>query len=234
MSEAALYYDEKTCKICGNTFSVLHPNRWAYKRGCTSKWTYFCSWKCLRAYDQMKETERKEQVMGDVKMRLKPEQKEMAIQKYYEGGSKAVYEYLRSCGIKNEIKCWKNIQDRLKKINPEEAKKLVMAKAQQKVKQIDTQETVTLNGPVKIETPEGKTLARIDVPKVPAKGIEYKVTGISTGIGEFQYYKRNDYLDWSPIGNFNDTVSLKVEEWKELLKVLPEAAKVLGVDINGR
>ena len=234
MSEAALFYDEKVCKICGNTFSVLHPNRWAYKRGCNSKWTYFCSWRCLRAYDQETEKERKEQVMGDVRMRLKPEQKAQAIQKYYDGGSKAVYEYLRSCGIKNEIKCWKNIQDRLKKIDPEEAKKLVMAKAARKVKQIEAPETVTLNGPVKIETPEGKTLARIDVPKVPKKGIEYKVTGISTGIGDFQYYKRNDYLDWSPIGNCNDTVSLKVEEWKELLKVLPEAAKVLGVDINGR
>ena len=235
MIEAALFYDEKTCMVCGHKFSVLHPSRWAYKRVCKTKWTYFCSWRCLRAHDQLTAKERTEKKMGDVRLRLTKDQKEEAIRKWYDGGNKAVYEYLKSCGIRNEIKCWKNIQDRMKKINPEEAKKLVMAKAAQKVKKIETPETVTLNGPVKIETPEGKTLAKIDVPKVaPVSPFEYRTTGISTAVGDFQYYKKNDYLDWSPLGNCNDTVSLKVEEWRELLRLLPDVAQVLGVDIDGR
>ena len=229
MSEAALYNDEKVCKICGNKFSVLHPNRWAYKRGNDKKWTYFCSWRCLRAYDQETEKERKEQVMGDVRMRLKPDQKAQAIQKYYDGGSKAVYEYLRSCGIKNEIKCWKNIQDRLKKIDPEEAKKLVMTKAARKVKKIEVPETVTLNGPVKIETPEGKTLARIDVPKVTpvAPPFEYRITGIRTTVGDFQYFKKQGYLDWTNLSG--ETVSMNLAEWKEFMKIFPLVQKVLEV-----
>lgn len=229
MSEAALFYDEKVCKICGTKFSVLHPNRWAYKRGNDKKWTYFCSWRCLRAYDQATEKERKEQVMGDVRMRLKPEQKAQAIQKYYDGGSKAVYEYLRSCGIKNEIKCWKNIQDRLKKIDPEEAKKLVMAKAARKVKQIEVPETVTLNGPVKIETPEGNTLARIDVPKVTpvAPPFEYRTTGISTSVGDFQFFKKQGYLDWTNLNG--ETISMNLAEWKEFMKIFPLVQKVLEV-----
>jgi hypothetical protein len=101
--------------------------------------------------------------------------------------------------------------------------------------------TVKIDGPIRIETPEAKKVEVVETPeksRVAMKPVpppfEYKTTGISTAIGDFQYYKRNDYLDWTPIGNCNDTVSLKVEEWKELLKVLPEAAKVLEVDINGR
>jgi hypothetical protein len=136
-------------------------------------------------------------------------------------------DYIKSCGVKNPACTVWNMKQYLKKNDPETFAKIPTAPA----KKVETPETVKLNGPVKIETPEGKTLARIDVPKVPVKGIEYKITGISTGIGEFQYDQKEGLLDWTPIGAFNTTVSLNLEEWKELLKVMPEAAKVLGVGL---
>ena len=57
---------------------------------------------------------------------------------------------------------------------------------------------------------------------------EYKVTGIETGIGSFQYFRKNGYLDWTPLDD-NGTVSLTVEEWRELLKQLPEVMNLLKV-----
>ena len=229
MSEAALYYDEKTCMVCGHKFSVLHPGRWAYKRGCKTKWTYFCSWRCLRAHDQMTAKERTEKKMGDGRLRLTKAQKEEAIQKWYEGGNKAVYEYLKSCGIRNEIKCWKNIQDRLKKIDPEEAKKLVMAKAAQKVKKIETPETVTLNGPVKIETPEGKTLAKIDVPAIPAAEQRYKYNALEiSGLGEFYFDKKHGQIDWRTVNG--EEISMEPAMWKIFSREIIVMLQKLGAD----
>ena len=42
----------KTCRICGKRFDVLYPDIWAYRRGNTQQWKYFCSWGCLRKYDK--------------------------------------------------------------------------------------------------------------------------------------------------------------------------------------
>lgn len=203
------------CPVCGKQFVVLYPHLWSYKRDNK----FMCTYGCLRAYDDRKGM--------NIDMPLTKEQRAKVLDMLIK--QENPNEYIKSCGVKNPACTVWNMKQYLKKNDPETFAKIPTAP-----KKIEAPETVTLNGPVKIETPEGKTLARIDVPKVPVKGIEYKVTGISTAVGDFQYYKRNDYLDWSPIGNCNDTVSLKVEEWKELLKVLPEAAKVLGVDINGR
>ena len=203
------------CPVCGKLFHVLYPHLWSYKRDHK----FMCTYGCLRAYDDRKGM--------NTDMALTKEQRASVLDMLIKGENPN--DYIKSCGIKNPACTVWNMKQYLKKNDPE-----TFAKIPTEPKKIEAPETVMLNGPVKIETPEGKTLARIDVPKVPAKIIEYKVTGISTAVGDFQYYKRNDYLDWSPIGNCNDTVSLKVEEWKELLKVLPEAAKVLGVNIDGR
>ena len=89
-----------------------------------------------------------------------------------------------------------------------------------------------LDGAVRIETPEAKNVQVVEVPEkmrpVPPP-IEYKVTAISTDIGEFQFIKRADYIDWTtPTG---ETVSMSLAEWKELMRIWPFVLKVLGVEL---
>ena len=76
---------------------------------------------------------------------------------------------------------------------------------------------------------EPKTVTFVDGGLLPRVSlIEYKVTGIDTGIGSFQYFRKSGYLDWTPLDD-NGTVSLTVEEWRELLKQLPEVMDILKV-----
>ena len=54
MQGAAFLY-EKKCHMCGKGFVVLHVDMWTYKRSER----YFCSYKCMRAFDKRKEERRR-------------------------------------------------------------------------------------------------------------------------------------------------------------------------------
>lgn len=86
--------------------------------------------------------------------------------------------------------------------------------------------TVKLTGPLNVETPEPEKVTFVDGGTIP-----FKMTGMSTEAGDFQYFKKAGYLDWTPGGTYDDTVSLKVEEWKALIKVLPVVIRMLGVEL---
>ena len=117
---------DKKCPICGKGFAVLYPNRWAYKRARTSsQYTYYCSWKCLRASEQGKEN-------GKMK-KLTAEQRHEAIQIALKGMSPVTYLEL-NCGINNGHQCWKNIRDRLKVNDPETWEKVQKALGEAKSK----------------------------------------------------------------------------------------------------
>ena len=92
--------------------------------------------------------------------------------------------------------------------------------------------TVKLDGALRIETPEAGTITVNG--KAPGSdaipSIEYKVTGIDTAVGSFIYSKKQGYVDWDPLDG-NGLVSMNLEEWKEFMKVFPEAMKVLGVEL---
>jgi len=108
--------------------------------------------------------------------------------------------------------------------------------------------TVKVDGAPKIETPEANKVEAVEVPEKmekvnielikrvypPAEELfpefEHRITGIETQIGDFQYFRRNGYLDWTPLDG-NGTVSMTVEEWKDLLKLMPLIAKRLGVEL---
>ena len=89
---------------------------------------------------------------------------------------------------------------------------------------------VKVDGALKIETPEGNVTVTADKIIATKKPLEYKVTGIDTAIGQFQYLKKAGYVDWDPLDG-NGLVSMNLEEWKEFMKVFPEAMKVLGVEL---
>ena len=89
---------------------------------------------------------------------------------------------------------------------------------------------VKVDGALKIETPEGNVTVTADKIIATKKPLEYKVTGIDTAIGQFHYFKKAGYVDWTPLDG-NGPVSMNLEEWKEFMKVFPEAMKVLGVEL---
>ena len=96
---------------------------------------------------------------------------------------------------------------------------------------------VKLSGPIKIEAeePEKVEVLPVSMDAIPADGplmrggMEYRVTGIQTEIGDWQFYPRNKYLDWIPSACPEEVVSMNVEEWLQLLSDLPKIMEVLGV-----
>ena len=42
----------KTCPVCGKSFICKEPNKWTYRKYGDSKRNYFCSWKCMRKWEE--------------------------------------------------------------------------------------------------------------------------------------------------------------------------------------
>ena len=97
--------------------------------------------------------------------------------------------------------------------------------------------------PKNTEAPEGERVDLVEVPEesqirapeLPERTydfenwpkLEYKITGIDTAVGAFQYFKSNQYLDWSLNG---ETISMNLEEWREFMKIFPDVLMVLEID----
>ena len=48
-------WHEHVCPICNNPFYIDTPKHWAYKRYGKSKcYIYFCTWRCMRKFEQSK------------------------------------------------------------------------------------------------------------------------------------------------------------------------------------
>ena len=196
------------CAYCGKQFDVLWPHLWRYKCG-TKK--YLCSYGCMRKYDGKDDkTMARMKKDGTPAKRPGPKPRKADVPAPIAGGD------------------WEKI--------PAPAASL------------------KLDGAVRIETPEAKNVQVVEVPEGIVKGPvspdelyekfgengwkeikevsrppEYRVTGISTEAGDFQYFKKSGYLDWTtPTG---ETVSMSLEEWKELMRIWPFVLKVLGVEL---
>ena len=209
-----------TCAMCGKSFDVLYPDLWRYKRGSL----FLCSWSCLRQFDEG------EKAMNKITLKQKQKAVEIAIS----GGNPI--EYLRSCGSTAPDKLWCYIKTVLKKKEPETFAKIpdLRRKKPEAPEAEAKPATLKLDGPIRIQTPE-KIIDLPDekvmqIPKELPKPFEYRTTGISTAIGDFQYFRKSGYLDWTPLDG-NGTVSMNTEEWKELLKLIPDVARVLGVEL---
>lgn len=229
------------CQVCGKRFDVLWPNQWAYKDGKK----FLCSYGCMRRMER-----------GEKDMeKFTKEQRQEAIRIALDGGD--VKAYLKSIGSTSPDNLWYYMKTQLRKKDPETWEKLAKAAGKKTVtakpiaaKQIGglcpppaevetpegefTPATVKVDGPIRIETPE-KIIDLPDekvmqIPKELPKPFEYRTTGISTAIGDFQYFRKSGYLDWTPLDG-NGTVSMNTEEWKELLKLIPDVARVLGVEL---
>ena len=51
----------KKCRVCGKEFEVLYPELWRYRAGkLPNQSIWFCTWKCLRAWENRNDKNRKE------------------------------------------------------------------------------------------------------------------------------------------------------------------------------
>lgn len=208
------------CPVCGKATDVQWPHLWRYKR----EGMYMCSYGCMRAYDDKKGS--------NTDMPLNDNQRKTAIDMAMRGESPL--KYISEQGIKNPSCTWWNIKQYLSKNDPETYAKLPakIKGTKAEPKKPETPET-TRKG-LTIETPEGNArITHIEIPEKETKDIgvtpiEYRITGISTTAGEFQYFKKQGYIDWTALDGI--TVSLQVEEWAELMKIWPHVLKVLGVE----
>lgn len=196
----------KNCPVCGKAFDVLWPELWRYMR----ENRYLCSWKCLRLHDSRKKEEKQVEKDDIKKTRMSRDDMAEAI-RLWKTNDPGLEQYLIDHGI-NHIGKWKQNQ----KARYGEA----------------TQATVKVDGPLRIQTKEPEMVEI--VPETPFRCIvttmEYKTTGISTPIGDWQYIKKAGYLDWTTLTG--ETVSMNLEEWKEMMKLFPEVLKVLEVRLD--
>ena len=139
----------KNCPVCKKKFFVMYPGLWGYKRGSKPhNFTYYCSWKCLRASEKKGE----EKHMGARRL-LTDEQKNHAVWLAISGEDPRPY--LTECGSKNANAAWSAIRTAVKENDPETFAKLPRVIGHKK-----RPKTVTFQGKeyekAEIETPEGE------------------------------------------------------------------------------
>ena len=214
MSQTMEWIEDRVCTVCGKRFSVLYPHLWRYKEPCggNGHYRYFCSWKCLRANE--KGVEDMEKLKKDGTPAKKP-------------------------GPKPKTK------------TPEQVPEIRLD-GPIKIKTPDA-------GMIEIETPVAETLGdalngmadaaadffekcgdmglEVGAPEPVRKVTKplaydgFTVTAIKRDYGRYarDTFNGTEYLDYET--NDGEEISMPVETWKEFLKELYLAAKVLGVEL---
>lgn len=226
----------KLCAQCGREFSVLYPDRWAYKTGAARK-KYFCSWSCLREAE-------KEGKLNMNKLTL--DNKKHAVKIAMDGGNPL--EYIRMCGVKNAAESWMKIKNDLKLKDPETWEKLPKRLPQVKkeeavpdpatmvqgsVRPVLTQKSIEETG-LKVKDITPKEIQKHMKPGVPERPVLYSgfvVTAVEGEYGRYFHDKTGigEYIDYE--SKDGDELSMTVEQWREFLKELHRAAEALGVKL---
>ena len=218
----------KVCPVCGKQFAVLYPHLWRYKRPRRSGEDYFCSWGCLRAWD--KEGEQK--TMGARAILTEADRNE-AVRIALAGGDPV--EFLRSKGMKDPHNAWYIIKQDVKLKNPDLYEKIpdrrkIRKEEPKKAEEPVTKEKVILEVKKTVKAVNAGKQKPVPVP-VNENNFPFLTTGISTPIGEFRYYAKQKYLDWTPLGQ-DDNVSLNTYEWEQFMKHFPKVLEILGVKLG--
>ena len=208
------------CPICEKEFEVLYPNLWRYKRGTAKGPKYFCTYSCVRKYDEDGEHKKMS--------KLTLEQKKKAVQIALDGGDPL--KYLDDAGAKDKYSAWHYIKKKLLETDPETHRKLI---------EKQNAPTVKVTGGLRIETPEADMIQVVETPEKPeaakiTKPVNYDgydVTAISCpDLGELYYDKKHKTIDWRT--ESGDEISLAPWLWKKFYDELPKMLAVLGVDLN--
>ena len=213
--------EERKCPVCHKAFIVPSKSKWAYKKMSQ----LICSWTCLRALE-MKKGEDK-----GMKAKVPDEVKREAIRAAVAGGNpiETLEPYTR-----NPKAMWWAIKAKVKETDPETYAKLPdlrnMRKPAKEEKPVTAADAMAACQDV-ADTFFGQCQEMGLLKDQPAESepeMEYKVTGIRTELGNFQYYKKTGFIDWTP-NDGNDTASLNLDEWKQFINDWPKVLKVLGV-----
>ena len=211
----------RKCPVCGIMFDVLYPDLWRFKRNHI----FYCTYSCLKLSDE-----------GVKEMaKITKEQKQKAVDIALDGGNPV--EFLKGCGSMAPDQMWTYIKKTLKAKEPEVYAKLLVKAADKAptVKFEDVKKAIMetpqikVDGPIRIETKEPAQVEVLTVGTPVPPPFEYKTTGISTAIGDFQYFKKTGYLDWTDLNG--ETVSMNLEEWREFMKIFPFVLKTLEVEL---
>ena len=213
--------EERKCPVCHKAFIVPSKSKWAYKKMSQ----LICSWTCLRALE-MKKGEDK-----GMKAKVPDEVKQEAIRTAVAGGNpiETLEPYTR-----NPKAMWWAIKAKVKETDPETYAKLPdlrnmrkPAKEEKPVTAADAMAACQDAADTFFVQCRDMGLLK-DQPAESEPEMEYKVTGIRTELGNFQYYKKTGFIDWTP-NDGNDTASLNLDEWKQFINDWPKVLKVLGV-----
>ena len=229
--------EERKCPVCHKAFIVPSKSKWAYKKMSQ----LICSWTCLRALE-MKKGEDK-----GMKAKVPDEVKQEAIRAAVAGGNpiETLEPYTR-----NPKAMWWAIKAKVKETDPETYAKLPdlrnMRKPAKEEKPVTAADAMAAcqeaadtffgqcqeMGLLKDQPKTVSITKFVELPKVtPTKfedGMEYIVTGIRTELGNFQYFKKTGFIDWTP-NDGNDTASLNLDEWRQFVENWPKVLKALGV-----
>ena len=94
--------------------------------------------------------------------------------------------------------------------------------------------TLKVDGPLKIETPEGNQVTVAEVPEkpkitVPLMHSGKKAIGWEGDFGNYIYDRKHQYIDYE--SNDGEEISMPVESWREWLKEIREIAQLMGVEL---
>ena len=213
--------EEMKCPVCHKAFIVPNKRNWAYRKNSQ----LICSWTCLRAME-LKTGEDK-----GMRTKVPEEAKQEAIRIALDGGNPitVLEPYTR-----NPKAMWWAIKAKLKETDPETFAKLPdlrnvrkQAKEEKPATAADAMAACQDTADEFFGKCQEMGLLK-DQPKAPE--MEYNITGIRTEMGDFQYYRKSGFLDWTP-NEATDTVSMNTDEWRQLMEDLPKIMDVLGVKL---
>lgn len=211
----------RKCPVCGIMFDVLYPDLWRFKRNHI----FYCTYSCLKLSDE-----------GVKEMaKITKEQKQKAVDIALDGGNPV--EFLKGCGSMAPDQMWTYIKKTLKAKEPEVYAKLLL-KAVDKAPTVKFEDVkkdimeipqIKVDGPIRIEAKEPAQVEVLTFGTPVPPPFEYKTTGISTAVGDFQYFRKNGYLDWTDLNG--ETVSMNLDEWREFMNIFPFVLKTLEVEL---
>ena len=226
------------CPECGKRHVVVWPDLNPFRRGDLFYCSHDCWAQSLRRDMKFIKSVARGRRKGRINMSAKITEAVKARAVEIALGGESPLKYLKECGAGNPSAAWMYIKKQLEKKDPEKFARLPDRLPKGRPAEVETPEgeyappTVTVDGPIRIETPEkiydipdGKMM---QIPEMP-KPLEYLVTGISTGIGDFQYFRKQGFIDWTTLDG--TAVSMSLAEWAELMKVFPAVRQVLGVEM---
>ena len=222
----------KVCPVCGKEFYVPDSEKWGYQRG---KHLYFHTWSCLRKYDEdpskYKEERSAKEIMANNRMEIARQLGDVIDQ----GGSPL--KHLEKLGYKNPHQALTDLRRLAKAKDPELYEKI---RSKKEVKQVEKApetkaEPVVNAGPG--EGDEGEDWQKWVPEPEPEKKLEarkvdgFRVSGLDGKFGRYSVTETasGQWLDVDMPGS--DTISMKVEEWREFGKEVAKVAKIMGVEL---